>query len=373
MLHLLCSSLRMLSLKVDIAASLPVFSEWELSTSTEFVDDAAKCRESSKADHHNNTIHCKVSSSQMQSYCPVEDKLYVNEDDALFAVFDGHGGDTCSKYISERVPQQLLCAMKNKRPRCDTEIISTLKTTYMRADDQFLNDHKYVVKTSASGSCGVTVLVRNDTLYICNLGDSRVLLGSKQHNWSYELLTNDHNTKNAIERELVKQRTSDPMPIRGHAVNKVPGDRVGGVLMLTRAFGDGVFKRREMSLYPFIHHLPYITNEPEVTVRKLSSTDQYAIISSDGLYEYLTVDDVASFVEKQLETTDGTKIGNSLIEYQFEKIGTLIGKTIDEVKAIPSRKTFLDDVTIIVILFSHPSSSCFYPSPSLPIIGAAAK
>jgi serine/threonine protein phosphatase PrpC len=84
--------------------------------------------------------------------------------------------------------------------------------------------------------------------------------------WSHELLTNDHNTKNEKERQLVKQRTTDPMPIRGHAVQKVEGERVGGVLMVTRAFGDGIFKRRDMSIAPFIPHLPYITNEPEVNI-----------------------------------------------------------------------------------------------------------
>lgn len=65
------------------------------------------------------------------------------------------------------------------------------------------------------GSCGVSVLVRDDTLYVCNVGDSRVLLGSRETtNWSHKLLTNDHNTRNERERELVKARTSDPIPIR---------------------------------------------------------------------------------------------------------------------------------------------------------------
>lgn len=36
--------------------------------------------------------------------------------------------------------------------------------------------------------------------------------------------------------------------------------------MLTRAFGDGVFKRKDMSMPPFISHLPYITSEPEISI-----------------------------------------------------------------------------------------------------------
>jgi len=148
--------------------------------------------------------------------------------------------------------------------------------------------------------------------------------------------------------------------------------------MVTRAFGDGIFKRRDMSLAPFIPHLPYITNEPEVTVHKISSHDRYAIISSDGLYEHLTVSEVAAFVEKQLETTtDGAKIAAGLIEHQFVKIAGMIGKTTDEVKAIPNRKEFLDDVTVVILIFSPPSfssaPSTFSPPSSLHMTGAAAK
>eukprot|EP00026_Physarum_polycephalum_P008219 Phypoly_transcript_08298.p1 GENE.Phypoly_transcript_08298~~Phypoly_transcript_08298.p1 ORF type:complete len:359 (+),score=75.55 Phypoly_transcript_08298:181-1257(+) len=349
----------MLSLKVGTQANLQpahVFSDWDLSSSADgFVEAGGPKKELAEINNgHNNTIPFTSSHAQMAAYSPVEDKLYLNHEEGLFAIFDGHGGDICSRYVVERVPHQLLSSLKFKKPQCEAEYATSLKSSFMRVDEQFLNEHKHVVKTSAAGSCGVSVLVRNDTLYVCNLGDSRVLIGGSK---SHELLTNDHNTKNEKERELVKQRTTDPMPIRGHAVHKVPGERIGGVLMVTRAFGDGIFKRRDMSLAPFIPHLPYITSEPEITTRKLTATDRYAIISSDGLYEYFTPADVAAIVEKQLETTtDGTKIAAALIESQFETVAKLAGKTVDQIKAIPNRKEFMDDITIIVLLFSHPSS-----------------
>lgn len=362
----------MLSLKVSNQTSLHtpahVYSDWGLGNSIDgFLVDVASLSlgENDVTNHnpHNNTINFTSASAQMAAYSPVEDKLYMNDDEKLFAVFDGHGGDICSRYVVERVPQQLLSSLKFKPPQCDSEFVSTMKSAFMRVDEQFLNEHKNVVKTSAAGSCGVSVLVRNDTLFVCNLGDSRVLIGGAK---SHEVLTNDHNTKNEKERELVKRRTTDPMPIRGHAVHKVPGERIGGVLMVTRAFGDGIFKRRDMSLAPFIPHLPYITSEPEVTVRKLSATDRYAIISSDGLYEYFSPAEVAAIVEKQLETTtDGAKIGAALIEGQFEKVAGMAGKTVEQLKAVPNRKEFMDDITIIVLIFS-PSS------PSVLVTGRAA-
>lgn len=351
----------MFSPKVLSIPSSPVFSKWGVESSFDgfpgFTDEAECNKQACEEGNHNNTIAFSVSSAQMEAYSPGEDRVYIGEVDNLFAVFDGHGGEICSRYIADKLPKQLLCSLKKRQPRNESDYTSILKATFMHVDEQFLTEHKHAVKTSPSGSCGVTVLVRNDSLYVCNLGDSRVLLGSRTHTWSHKLLTNDHNTKNEKERQLVMQRTTDPMPIRGHAINKVPGERVGGVLMVTRAFGDGLFKRRDMSLPPFIHHLPYITSEPEVTVHKLSPADRYVVISSDGLYECLTPADVAAIVEEHLATgnRDGTAIAAAMIEAQFETIGKLVGKTAEEVKALPNRKTFMDDTSIVILLFDHPT------------------
>jgi len=156
----------------------------------------------------------------------------------------------------------------------------------------------------------------------------------------------------------VKQRTTDPFPIRGHLINKVEGDRVGGVLMVTRAFGDGIFKRKDMSLAPLLRHLPYITNEPEVTVHKITQHDDYVVISSDGLYEYFTPEMVAEIVESHLDAgLDPAKIPTLLIERQFEHIGQLVGKTAAQVKCAAGRKNFMDDTSIILLVFNHPATS----------------
>jgi pyruvate dehydrogenase phosphatase len=340
------------------AQSNHIFSKWDIDSSLGgFVDEAA-CKKVAVCEeaHHNNTVTFSASSAQVDAYSPGEDRIYLNEKDNLFAVFDGHGGDICSKYIADKLPKQLLCSLKKRQPLNESDYTSILKSTFMQVDEQFLNEHKLVVKTSPAGSCGVTVLVRNDSLYVCNLGDSRVLLGSRTQKWSHKLLTNDHNTKNEKERQLVKQRTTDPMPIRGHVTNKVEGERIGGILMVTRAFGDGIFKRKDMSLHPLIQHLPYITSEPEVTIHKFSPADRYAVISSDGLYEYFTPAVVAEIVEKHLESnSDGPKIAAALLEAQFETIGKLVGKTADQIKHMPNRKTFMDDTSVIIILFEHPS------------------
>eukprot|EP00026_Physarum_polycephalum_P006912 Phypoly_transcript_06965.p1 GENE.Phypoly_transcript_06965~~Phypoly_transcript_06965.p1 ORF type:complete len:360 (+),score=53.60 Phypoly_transcript_06965:321-1400(+) len=269
--------------------------------------------------------------------------------------------DICSRYVVDKLPKQLLSCLHQRQPKNHNDYKHLLKTCFTKVDEQFLSEHKHIVKTSPAGSCGVSVLLRDDTLYVCNVSDSRVLLGSyDNHKWSHELLTNDHNTKNENERALVRSRSSKPLPLRTAVTSDEEGDRIGGILMVTRSFGDGIFKKREMSMYPLIPHLPYITSEPEITIHKLMPTDRYAIISSDGLYEVLTPAMVSAFIEKQLDTTnDPTSIACGLLELQFQEIGRILGKTPEQVKQLPNRKTFMDDTSIIILVFQH------LPPPSL--------
>lgn len=330
---------------------------------------------------HNNTIDIILSVAQVDAYSPGEDRVYTNKDDNLFAIFDGHGGDICSRYVVDKLPKQLLACLQQRKPKSEQDYRHALKTSFCQVDEQFLSEHKSIVRTSPAGSCGVSVLVRDDKLYVCNVGDSRVLLGSaKETENTHQLLTNDHNTRNERERALVKARTTDPIPIRTGIATKVEGDRIGGILMVTRAFGDGIFKRRDMSLHPLIPHLPYITSEPEITIHTLTPQDRYAVISSDGLYECLSPAMVAACVEKQLETTsDPTTIAASLLELMFSEIARLLHKTTEQVKQLPNRKNFMDDTSIIVLIFRHSSSLSsslsFSPSfchslpvsPSLPL------
>eukprot|EP01111_Echinosteliopsis_oligospora_P019984 TRINITY_DN9947_c0_g1_i1.p1 TRINITY_DN9947_c0_g1~~TRINITY_DN9947_c0_g1_i1.p1 ORF type:complete len:383 (+),score=90.44 TRINITY_DN9947_c0_g1_i1:46-1194(+) len=312
-----------------------------------------------------NTVSYHLCSAQIDAYNPGEDRLYINEKECLFAIFDGHGGDACSKYLVEKLPYHLLSTIKKNLESCQTpDYANIARWTFKKIDDCFLAENKLIARTCPTGSCGLTMMVRDDTLHMCNLGDSRVLLGScSGSSWSHRLLTNDHNTKNEREIALVRRRTNDPNPIRGSMMGTTAGDRVGGILMVTRAFGDGLFKRKDMSIPPFISHLPYITNDPEMTTHKLQPNDKYVVISSDGLYEYFTPADVAACVEEQLEMIekgiipDTTKIALSLIEKQFERLSKLMKKPVDEVKKLPNRKLFMDDTTLIVLVFQQPAAT----------------
>jgi len=328
------------------------------------IDDAAASAKKHQQEERQNVCDSPrsvlISSAQMDAYHPMEDKIYLNEKEKLYAIFDGHGGDICSRYISEKVPKLILDKLARQQLLPDIDYTCVMKSSFIEADTTFLNEHKFMLKNSPTGSCGVAVLERDGFLYVCNLGDSRVQLAKTDESGvlSTVLLTNDHNTKNLKEVQLVHERTSDPFPIRANISTNTEGKRVGGVLMLTRAFGDGVFKRRDMSMPPFISHLPYITSEPEINVHKIEPKDQFVVIASDGLYEHFTPEQVTSFIGEFLQECKDSpkefaKIGCRIIAKELETIAKLMRKTVEEVKNLPNRKSFMDDTTVIVLLLNR--------------------
>jgi len=304
-----------------------------------------------------------VSSAQLDAYHPMEDKVYVNEKEKLYGVFDGHGGDICSRYMVDRVPKLILDKLARKTATSDYSCM--LKSSFIEADTAFLNEHRFALKNAATGSCGVCVLERDGFLYVCNLGDSRVQVARKDESGELSTitLTHDHNTKNEDEVRRVCERTSDPVPIRANVNTNTEGKRVGGVLLLTRAFGNGVFKRKDMSMQPFLNYLPYITSEPEINVHKILPSDKFIVIASDGLYERCTPEQITSFIGELMREckcrTDMTKMASRVITKLLEKLASLMGggKTADDVAKMPNRKTFMDDTTLIILFLDEPPQS----------------
>ena len=76
-----------------------------------------------------------------------------------------------------------------------------LKEAFEEADRAFLENAMYDGddgKHDRSGSCGLVVMVVDDTCYLCNLGDSRAVL-SQNSGQSRMPLTRDHKPSDKFE------------------------------------------------------------------------------------------------------------------------------------------------------------------------------
>ncbi|KAK7406372.1 hypothetical protein VNO78_07996 [Psophocarpus tetragonolobus] len=248
------------------------------------------------------------------------------------------------------------------------------------------------------GSCLLVVLMRDEDVYVMNVGDSRAIvahyaceevhaseeLGSgvdvgssgesiveeslapDQGGGGFALgndgpaqerrlvalqLSTDHST--SIEEEVVRIKNEHPDDNQC-----IVNDRVKGRLKVTRAFGAGFLKQPkwndvvlEMFRNEYIGTAPYISCCPSLRHHRLCPRDQFLILSSDGLYQYLSNQEVVSEVESFMEKFPDGDPAQHLIEELLLRAAKKAGMDFHELLDIPQgdRRKYHDDVTVMVI------------------------
>jgi protein phosphatase len=177
----------------------------------------------------------------------------------LFGVFDGHSNDKCSNYVAEHMPHKL-----NALPPCFTN--DQLEKVCIDLDAQFLED------VGDGGSTGTFVIIETDAankkynVIVANVGDSRTILARDE---KILFATADHKPQNPDERSRIER-----------CGGTVRMNRVDGDLAVSRAFGDGTFKR---------HRDGDLRNQkviavPDITRHECVEGD-VIIIACDGVFE----------------------------------------------------------------------------------------
>lgn len=70
----------------------------------------------------------------------------------------------------------------------------------------------------------------------------------------------------------------------------------------------------EMFRNEYIGTAPYLSCSPSLRHHRLCTTDQFIVLSSDGLYQYLTNEEVVSYVENFMEKFPDGDPAQHLIE-----------------------------------------------------------
>ncbi|KAG8377230.1 hypothetical protein BUALT_Bualt08G0006700 [Buddleja alternifolia] len=221
----------------------------------------------------------------------------------LVAVFDGHIGEEASDMVSKIfLPKFRINILNSNHPKYynplnnliepDTsnfniieeinymEVLKeSLVSTIMDVDVEFSKEA--VTKDLYSGTTAVVALLVDDHILVANVGDSKALLCSVNHENEggllHQQLTRDHNA-------LIHEERSRIEAAGGHIFDwKVP--LVMGHFPMTRAIGDVPLKRYG------------IIAEPEVTGWKaVSANDSFLVVASDGIFESLTPKDVCNLL-----------------------------------------------------------------------------
>jgi len=232
----------------------------------------------------------------------------------LFGVLDGHGrsGHFASLFVAQRIVSYLLKALK--RSKIDVSV--ALFRAFLYAEQKLESDESKIDCT-LSGSTSVFCLIDRSTLYCANVGDSRAVLG---RNTSILPQKTKHGFTDNVEIQpngtLATDAASpyEPIPLsfdhkpsrqdekirienEGGRVDAWQSCDVGAErvwlkdsrtpgLAVTRSFGDYMVKNIGVNSIPEIYSLP------------LSSADSFVVLGSDGVFEFLSNDEVVSIVGK---------------------------------------------------------------------------
>ena len=166
---------------------------------------------------------------------------------SYYAIFDGHGGARCSKFLAENFHIMLAKhILVGERP------VEALEQVWAHIEEKFLELCTDKYKGSGghdsfhkSGSTATVVFIVGDTVYTANCGDSHAYLfkeGRDPIKYS-----DDHNTDNPVECERVRAtgaKVEQEEVTISKGCCKVEKQRVGkfrvwpGGLAVTRSFGD---------------------------------------------------------------------------------------------------------------------------------------
>ncbi|KAH7671051.1 Protein-serine/threonine phosphatase protein [Dioscorea alata] len=175
---------------------------------------------------------------------------------AFFGVFDGHGGSRVAEYLKSNLFKNV-----SNHPDFVKDTKSAIVEVFKQTDIDYLNEDKGQLKDA--GSTASTVVLLGNRLYVANVGDSRVVAC---RSGSAIPLSNDHKPDRSDERERIENA--------GGFVIWAGTWRVGGVLAVSRAFGDKMLK-------------PYVVAEPEIQEEEIEGVE-FFIIASDGLWNVVS-------------------------------------------------------------------------------------
>lgn len=179
-----------------------------------------------------------------------------------------------------------------------------LQETYTRLEAGSLelikdNVKKGNRKLKNSGTCALTIVVSDNTLYVANVGDSKgILICESEENKKCVKLNRKFNASS--KQEQIRLRTEFPTEediIMPHPANP-DAMYVKGRLQCTRTIGDFYLKLPEFSSNLDLKKFngPYITAKPDIRKFELDPSSKYLVIASDGLWDEINKHEVTKLI-----------------------------------------------------------------------------
>ncbi|KAM4700552.1 protein phosphatase 1E [Discoglossus pictus] len=200
--------------------------------------------------------------------------LEDQEEQAYFAVFDGHGGVDAAIFASLHLHVNLV-----RQEIFPQDPAEALCRAFRITDESFVQ--KAARENLRCGTTGVVTFIRGNMLHIAWLGDSQVMLVRRGQ--AVELMK-----PHKPDREDEKHR----IEALGGCVVWFGAWRVNGSLSVSRAIGDA-------------EHKPYICGDADSGSTVLDGSEDYLILACDGFYDTVNPDEAVKVVSDHLKENNG--------------------------------------------------------------------
>ncbi|MBA0725417.1 hypothetical protein Golax_022008, partial [Gossypium laxum] len=233
-------------------------------------------------------------------------------------IYDGHGGPETARYVCDHLFKHFRgsslwrrsCSYVGVLRLCVYAAIAaesqgvvtaeTIQRAFRQTEEGFttLVSESWSTRPNMAtvGTCCLVGVIHQQTLFIANLGDSRVVLGKKVGNTggiAALQLSTEHNANiAAIRQELKELHPNDPQIV----VLKHGVWRVKGIIQVSRSIGDVYMKHARYNREPINGkfrlpepmNMPILSANPTIISHDLQPNDSFLIFASDGLWEHLS-------------------------------------------------------------------------------------
>ncbi|KAL3814408.1 hypothetical protein ACJIZ3_015676 [Penstemon smallii] len=203
----------------------------------------------------------------MEDYHVAKFVQFHSRELGLFAIYDGHLGDSVPAYLQKHLFSNIL-----NEEEFWSDPSRSIAKAYERTDQAILSHDP---ELGRGGSTAVTaILIDKRHLWVANVGDSRGVLSRRGQAIQMSVDHEPNTERGSIEN-------------RGGFVSNMPGDvaRVNGQLAVSRAFGDKNLKT-------------HLRSDPDITNAEIDSETDFLILASDGLWKVMSNQEAVDIAKK---------------------------------------------------------------------------
>jgi len=264
--------------------------------------------------------------------------LLIDGKQVLLGVFDGHGpfGHNVSNFIHTLLPKLI-----SQHESFPTDPLQSFVPSFEKCQkslEMHCEHPEAVFDCVLSGSTASVLLVREDKLYVAHVGDSRAVLSRKTAAGKREavVLMPDHKPNLPEEKARIESRNGE--------VKKLPNDIPYRVFIRNRDFPGLAMSR---SIGDMLCRDLGVISEPTFSVYDITEQDEFILLCSDGVWEFMSNEDAISLV---------AGMGRTKVAEAAEQLAKKAWA-----RWIQSEGDVVDDITVMIaylpLRFSDPGST----------------